>query len=269
MEYEQFYILHGKTSRNGKTTLTESIGNLLGDYCVTAQPQTFSKRNSDGSMASPDTARLKGARLINVPEPEHDMTLNSAIMKQLTGGDTYTGRFLNENLFQFRFEGKPFINTNHLPRVSDDTIFASGRAKIIPFNRHFTETEQDKGLKQEFRKAKTKSAILNWLIEGYRLILNSGFDAPPRVIEAVAEYRQEADVIGMFLAEYTVRNDNNRLSTSALYAQYTTWAKDNGYHALNSKNFVTELRRRFDVRCDGAVGNVVVGLALSFDPVPF
>jgi putative DNA primase/helicase len=79
---------------------------------------------------------------------------------------------------------------NHLPRVSDDTIFASGRAKIIPFNRHFTEAEQDKDLKREFRKAENKSAILNWLIEGYRLILDSGFDAPPRVIEAVAEYRK-------------------------------------------------------------------------------
>jgi putative DNA primase/helicase len=76
-------------------------------------------------------------------------------------------------------------------------------------------------------------------------------------------------VIGTFLAEYTVRNDNSRLSTSALYAQYTAWAKGNGYHALNSKNLVTELRRRFDVRRDGAVGNVVVGFALSFDPAPF
>jgi putative DNA primase/helicase len=52
MEYEEFYILHGSTSRNGKTTLTESIGNLLGDYCVTAQPQTFAHRNSDGSAAA-------------------------------------------------------------------------------------------------------------------------------------------------------------------------------------------------------------------------
>jgi hypothetical protein len=30
-----------------------------------------------------------------------------------------------------------------------------------------------------------------------------------------------------------------------------------------------ELRRRFDVRRNGAVGNVVVGLAFSFDPQPF
>jgi putative DNA primase/helicase len=262
LEYEQFYILHGGTSRNGKTTLTESIWNLLGDYCVTAQPQTFSKRGGDGATASPDTARLKGARLINIPEPEREMTLNSALMKQLTGGDTYSGRFLNENLFEFRFEGKPFINTNHLPRVSDDTIFASGRAKIIPFNRHFSESEQDKNLKREFRKAKSKSAILNWLIDGYRLTLKMGFDPPDIVKSAIAEYRQDADIIGVFLSECTEPAGNERLQTSALYAAYSEWAKANGTRPQSSQAFVGELRRKHIVKRDCVKGNVLIGFAL-------
>jgi putative DNA primase/helicase len=101
-------------------------------------------------------------------------------------------------------EGNPFINTNHLPRVTDDTVFASGRAKIILFNRYFSEQEQDKTLKQEFRKAKAKSTILNRPVDGRRLILETGFDAPPSVVRAVAEYRQDADTIGSFLNERTV-----------------------------------------------------------------
>jgi putative DNA primase/helicase len=199
-----------------------------------------------------------------MPEPEKGMELNAALIKQLTGGDTYTGRFLNENSFEFTMEGKIFINTNHLPRVSDDTVFASGRAKIIPFERHFTENEQDKGLKQFFRRMENKSAILNWLVWGYRLILEVGFDPPQRVVEAVAAYRQEADVIGVFLAEYTVAEEKSRLSTSLLYSHYAAWAKDNGYKALNNKNFVGELRKRCDIRKDSH-SNVVVGIALSFD----
>lgn len=264
LEHEQFYILYGSKSRNGKSTLTETIGYILADYAVTAQPQTFSRRSSDGAAPSPDIARLKGARLVNMPEPEKGMELNSALIKQLTGGDTYTGRFLNENSFEFAMEGKIFINTNHLPRVSDDTVFASGRAKIIPFERHFTEAEQDKGLKQFFRRMENKSAVLNWLVWGYRLILEVGFDPPQSVVEAIAAYRQEADVIGVFLAEYTVGEEKSRLSTSLLYSHYAAWAKENGYKPLNSKNFVGELRKRCDVRKDSH-SNVVVGLALSFD----
>ncbi|GHU58559.1 hypothetical protein AGMMS49975_25270 [Clostridia bacterium] len=84
---------------------------------------------------------------------------------------------------------------NHLPQVSDDTVFASGRAKIIPFKKHFTEAEQDKTLKHKFREGKAKSAILNWVVDGYRLILETGFDAPPAIVQAVAEHREEAGVI--------------------------------------------------------------------------
>jgi len=83
------------------------------------------------------------------------------------------------------------------------------------------------------------------------------------------DQRQETDIFGSFLSEYTIEKDKNRLPTSDLYFRYTCWAKDNGYRQMNSKNFVRELRRRCDVRRNGATGNVVAGLALSFDPNPF
>ena len=45
----------------------------------------------------------------------------------------------------------------------------------------------------------------------------------------MAEYRQEEDVIGVFLVESTVECEKSRLSTSALYTHYALWAKENGY----------------------------------------
>jgi putative DNA primase/helicase len=196
-----------------------------------------------------------------MPEPEKGLALNIALIKQLTGGDTYTGRFLNENPFEFMPEFKMFINTNSLPQASDDTVFASGRVRLIPFEKHFPPEEQDTGLKQLFRKKENKSAILNWLIAGCRLISETGFDVPPRVENAVAAYRQEADIIGTFLAECTREQDGGRLQTSKLYGHYTHWAKINGYRPMNSRDFVGELRRRVDVRRDRALGNVIVGRA--------
>jgi putative DNA primase/helicase len=104
-------------------------------------------------------------------------------------------------------------------------------------------------------------------VDGYRLMLEVGMTTPPRVEEAIAAYRQEADVFGEFLSEITVELEGNRMSTSSLYAHYIIWVKDNGYRPLNSRNFVGELRRRYEVR-HTSTGNVVVGLALSFDPTP-
>jgi putative DNA primase/helicase len=266
---ECFFILHGSTTRNGKSTLTETIGHIMGDYARTIQPETLSRRSTDGSKPSPDIARLKGARLVNMPEPEKGLELNIALVKQLTGGDTYTGRFLNENPIEYKPEFKILINTNHLPRTSDDTVFSSDRVKIIPFDRHFSPEEQDNSLKKLFRKNDSKSGILNWMIEGYRLLQSEGLTVPDKIKSATLAYRQEVDIIGSFLTDCTARQDGNRLPTSELYAAYASWAKDNGYRQMNNKNFVSDLRKRLDIRRDGNTGNVIVGLVIDTSPNPF
>jgi putative DNA primase/helicase len=104
------------------------------------------------------------------------MALNTALIKQLTGGDTYTARFLHENPVEFLPQFKIFMNTNHLPHAEDDTVFTSGRVKLIPFDRHFEAGEQDKGLKKLFSQGKNKSGILNWLLRGYQLLQAEGLD---------------------------------------------------------------------------------------------
>jgi putative DNA primase/helicase len=260
-ELESFFVLYGNTTRNGKSTLTDTIGNIFGDYARSIQPQTLAKRSPDGSSASPDIARLKGARLVNMAEPQKGLELNIALIKQLTGGDKYTGRFLHENPFEFTPEFKIFINTNHLPRTADDTVFTSGRVKLIPFDRHFNASEQDNGLKDLFKKSVNKSAIFNWLIQGYWNLQKDGLSVPPRVADTIAAYRQESDLIGNFIADCAEMLNGAKIATSELYSVYVTWAKDNGYKQMSSKSFVGELRRRFEVKHDYKLGNVLLGYA--------
>jgi len=260
---ECFFILYGNTTRNGKSTLTETVAHILCDYARTIQPQTLSRRPSDGSSASPDIARLKGARLVNMPEPEKGLELNIALVKQLTGGDTYTGRFLHENPVEFAPEFKIFINTNHLPRTSDDTVFASGRVKLIPFERHFTPMEQDAGLKKLFRRKESMSGIFNWLLEGYRLLQAEGLALPKRVQAAIEAYRLETDIIGSFVAETLTAETESRLATAEVYGVYKDWASTNGYRPMSNRSFTGELRRRHDLRRDGAKGNVLVGYRVA------
>ena len=260
---ECFFILYGSTTRNGKSTLTETVAYILRDYARTIQPQTLSRRPSDGSSASPDIARLKGARLVNMPEPEKGLELNIALVKQLTGGDTYTGRFLHENPVEFKPEFKIFINTNHLPRTSDDTVFASGRVKLIPFERHFTPMEQDAGLKKWFRRKESMSGIFNWLLEGYRLLQTEGLALPERVQAAIEAYRLETDIIGSFVTETLIAETDSRLATAEVYGVYKDWASTNGYRPMSNRSFTGELRRRHDLRRDGARGNVLIGYRVA------
>ena len=70
--------------------------------------------------------------------------------------------------------------------------------KIIPFERHFGEGDRDDGLKTELASPENLSGILNWCLEGLRLIEETGFDAPPAVQAATDEYRKNSDKIGRF-----------------------------------------------------------------------
>jgi len=47
-------------------------------------------------------ARLKGARVVNAAEPQKNSRLNESLIKQLTGGDMVTARFLYGKEFEYR-----------------------------------------------------------------------------------------------------------------------------------------------------------------------
>jgi putative DNA primase/helicase len=265
---ECFFILYGRETRNGKGTLCETLKNIYGDYAKAAQPQTISRRPADGAAPSPDIARLKGARFVNISEPEEGMKLNAALVKQLTGGDTVSARFLHGNPIEYRPEYKIFINTNHRPIVTDDSVFKSGRIKVIPFNKKFTVEEQNKNLKNLFLEEVNKSAILNWLIEGYRLLITEGLTTPPCVESAITEYHVESDELGVFLRENTVVKDGERIKTSRLFEKYNYWCKNYDYKIeyKASNIFVSELRKRkYIIERNGTRGNEVVGLAFIQD----
>lgn len=60
------------------------------------------------------------------------------------------------------------MNTNHLCRINDSTMFYGNKIIVISFLRHFTKEEQDKTLKQKLKTEDEISAIFNWLIDGYK-----------------------------------------------------------------------------------------------------
>ena len=236
--YECLFILYGATTRNGKGTAMETFLRLMGDYGKTARPETIGARfQPNGNAPSEDVARLNGARFVNISEPDKKLTLSAALVKSLTGNDTITARYLHENSFEYRPQFKMFINTNYLPQITDLTLFSSGRIKTIPFERHFEEWEQDRKLKELFAEPENLSGILNWCIEGLRLLEAEGFAEPQAVRAATAEYEHESDKIALFMEECLQEEKGALCRTSAVYEAYTRWCEGNGFYAENTRNF--------------------------------
>jgi putative DNA primase/helicase len=256
---ETCFILYGATTRNGKSTLVETIMHMLGGssgYAMQMKPESLAqKQNNDSRQANGDIARLAGTRFLNVSEPPKKMIFDAALLKTLLGRDSIVARHLHEREFEFVPLFKLFMNTNYLPHIQDDTLFSSGRINVISFERHFGEHEQDKSLKNKLRSPENLSGILNWCLEGLRRFHTEGLKPTTAIVEATADYRKESDKVGKFLAE-CLEPANENITAKTAYEVYEQWCRACGYGCENQGNFFTELRGKSLISKTGTVKGV-------------
>lgn len=243
--HECLFIFFGATSRNGKSTLLETISAMMGDYAATANPETFTKkdkRNDNGP--SEDIARLAGVRFVTVSEPPRGMELNAALVKSLTGRDTIKARRLYESSFEYVPQFKLFFNSNHRPRVDDMTVFESERIKMIPFGVHFGKDRRDPYLKNRLQTPESLSGVLNWCIEGLQAIRAEGFKEPPAVVQATDEYRRKMDKLAQFLDEKAELNPAFEVTLEALHTAFVNWCYASGLMSVSVPKFKELLEER-------------------------
>ena len=234
-DFHNLYFFHG-TGRNGKSVFTETITYLLGEYAKKTQAETIMYRER---QAIPnDIAALKGARLIVCSEVSEGHRWNESLLKDLTGGDTITARFLHKEFFSFQPEFKTIVYGNHKPAIRGTDLGIKRRIKLIPFTVTISENEVDPLLKQKLLKE--LSGILNWAIEGLKKIDfydTNSFKEPEIVKNATNDYFDENDLIKDFLEEKCEIMGNYRVEKMQLYGVYLDYCKENHIRELGKTNF--------------------------------
>ena len=258
---EQFYLFYGSTTRNGKSTLLGIVQYLMGDYACSINPESLAQaKEYNGRNANGDIARLQGIRFLQCSEPPKRMKLNVELVKKMTGGDVLTARHLYERDFEFTPVFTMFMNTNYLPVVLDNSLFTSGRVKVIEFNRHFEPHEQDTKLKQKLRSAENLSGIANWMIQGLRMYHQQGdtFIVPKSVESATNDYMDKSDKLKSFFADRMTEDPSCTVSVKSVYDEYAQWCRDNGYGVENKSNFIDDLRSKNLLSATGTIAGVTV-----------
>jgi putative DNA primase/helicase len=226
------FILYGDGA-NGKSTLIDVMMDLLGDYSRQADFTTFLASNSN--RIRNDIARLDGARCVSAVEGDRDRRLDEAIIKQLTGGDRITARFLRQEYFEFIPQFKLVLASNNKPRIrgSDNGIWR--RIHLIPFNVHIPENERNPNLKAELHSE--MSGILNWALAGFAEWQCIGLAMPETVKAATDAYRAEMDEKTRFINEMCVEENGAEVSATELYQAYRQDCLDEGGTPDSQKKF--------------------------------
>lgn len=233
---------HG-TGANGKSTLMEVIGAMLGDYAKRTPSEAIMVRQFEG--ISNDIARLKGARFVTASEVEDGKRLNESLIKSLTGGDTISARFLYAEPFEFRPEFKLWVSGNHKPRIrgTDDGIWR--RILLIPFDVTIPPAERDGMLKEKLLLE--LPGIFAWAVEGCKMWQSEGLGRPAEIEAAIQEYREEMDPLADFLEERTVKDSTARVGAADLWQAFAAWTEKANQFKGDEKRFKAEMiRKGFD-----------------------
>lgn len=235
------FFLHG-TGRNGKSTKTETLQALLGDYAQHA-PAALFVANRHGNEPEKEIARLKGARFVVGSEIEEGSKLAESRVKDLTGQDTLTGRFLYGSPFDFKATHKLWIFGNHKPDVSGTDLGIWRRMRLVPFEVQIEESRVDRQLPAKLLAE--LPGILNWAIKGCLSWQNQSLVVPESVKRATDEYQDEEDELGEFIEERCVLGSHEKIERSELHHVYLGWAGDRGTRMpLKSKAFNKRMRTR-------------------------
>lgn len=243
---ECMFILYGKTTRNGKSTLLNTIETMLGDYAKVAPVGMICRgdRQKDTEAASPTLAGLKGKRFVTMSESNAYGRLDEEQIKQLTGGEEISARALYQSAITFKPQFTLWLSCNDLPMVTDKSLFASDRIKVIDFNRHFSPTEQDTHLKDELTTQEAMSGIFMWLIRGYIHYKERGLTMGDKLKDVVWQYEKDNDVVLQFLeARCEKASEDSKIKCKDLYQSYKIWSKAEGNYILSARKFNSELER--------------------------
>lgn len=243
---------------NGKSTLTDTMITLLGDYALNTSARTImqSRSNKDYYLAD-----LKGVRLSIINESSKNAYLDEELVKSLVDSGEVQARQIYQAPFTFQPVATPVLTTNYRPRITGDYSI-SRRILFVPFDYQVPKDKRNPKFKDEILVPEL-SGILNWALEGCSQYLRQGLNPPKCIIEATNEYIRENDKIGRFIEERMVEDPGSRTPLQEVKNVYVEWAIANGFREVSTDRVSTELRSR-DWRVEKRNNGVYYVLGLRF-----
>lgn len=234
MQYQRSLWLYG-SGGNGKGTLINVLKSFFPKDSITAlMPQMLDSEYNRASLS------LSLVNLVSEVKREH-LADTAHFKAAVSGNDTMTGRWPTGRPFNFVSKAGWVISSNELPTVSDSTHGFWRRQIVIPFEQSVDGVGTNPNIEADLLEE--RDVILSWMILGAaRLVRRGRFIEPAAATDAKALWRQEADSVATWFAEYLVKDDNGRMRAMELFRDYTAFASDCRYFPVSIKEFGARMK---------------------------
>jgi putative DNA primase/helicase len=223
---QKLFFIWGRGA-NGKTTLGELLLWMLGGYGL--------KLSSSVLMQSPhdrhptELAQLQGARAAISSELEEGQFFNESRVKELTGDDTLSARFMRGDFFEFAMSHKHLVIGNHKPRLKGGDPALARRLVLIPFKASFSGASADQSMPAKLKAE--APAILAWMIRGAVAWAADGLALPAVVSAASDEYMADHNDVEQWIDECCDKGADYRGKGADLYGSFNLWKMTRGERA--------------------------------------
>jgi len=235
---EQIYFLKGKGG-NGKGTFIETLRFIFGHYAVVVS-KSLVLRQHNSEPHPTNLAALRGKHWATVSELPLNGELDSAVIKQLTGGDKQTARKMHQDFSDFDMQATITVDTNDVPRLQEYSPAIRRRVRLIDWKADF-EGREDRSLKDSLKLE--ASGIFNWMLAGVQLYFAGELDNVPEAVkQATAEFWAGMNTVGQWLKELCVIEEGARTDSSVLCHSYELWSKANQIPVIGKKSYLAKLR---------------------------
>lgn len=238
---EVLSIWHG-TGANGKSTTSQTLQRILGDYAQSAAPNLLVESKHENHPT--EIADLRGARLVFSVEIGDNKNLDEAKVKLLTGGDTKKARLMRQDFFEFPQTFSIAMLVNHLPNISgtDDGIWR--RIRLIPWTVRIAERDRKPQASVITSLVAEGPGILRWLLRGLADWQSDPHWTADAVTEATSSYKDEQDRIGAFLLDSCQIGPTYSVLVGDLYETYASWCEDTDQEPVGKTDMGRLLKQR-------------------------
>ena len=248
------FFAHG-TGANGKSVLLGTVSRILGAYAKSAPVEAFLA--SKGDRIPNDIAGLRGARFVTSIETDEGKRWAEARVKQLTGGDVVTARFMRAEWFEFTPTFKLLLAGNHRPALTNVDEAMRRRIQMIPFSVTIPPAERDPRLSEKLEAE--WPGILAWMIGGCAEWQSVGLLPPTVIVAATNAYLTAEDTVRTWAADCLVADRSAWLSSSDLFRSWGAWATRAGEPVGSQKALSAKLLERGWNKRDTRVGKGFMG----------